>query len=134
MAAKTTKTTLARILTIIYVIMVLFLCLAQFSPSSSLPAKFLGFSIDKVIHFLMFLPLPILSYLSFDHEKPGAWRMVGFVMLTFLFGAALALGTEIAQKYLPYRTYDITDFYADCLALGVSSLLVVIVALCKKCR
>ena len=46
-------------------------------------------------------------------------------------GCIFAGLTEIVQGSLPYRYQDIKDFGADCLAIGIASLLVFIVDLSK---
>lgn len=132
MGKTTTKTILSRVLFLLYVCAV---CLICFADSSSLPRmqRFIfGIPTDKVVHFIMFAPFPILSYLSFDHPSGKPWRSVLFVFLSLIAGATLAYSTEIIQSYLPSRSMDINDFYADALALGVSSIFILLVDLTRK--
>ncbi|MCQ2169758.1 MAG: VanZ family protein [Bacteroidales bacterium] len=132
MGKTTTKTILSRVLFLLYVCAV---CLICFADSSSLPRmqRFIfGLPTDKVVHFIMFAPFPILSYLSFDHPSGKPGRSVLFVFLSLIAGAALAYSTEVIQSYLPSRSMDIKDFYADALALGVSSIFILLVDLTRK--
>lgn len=132
MGKTTTKTILSRVLFLLYICAV---CLICFADSSSLPRmqRFIfGIPTDKVVHFIMFAPFPILSYLSFDHPSGKPWRSVLFVFLSLIAGATLAYSTEVIQSYLPSRSMDINDFYADALALGVSSIFILLVDLTRK--
>lgn len=129
----TSKTILSRILFVVYITAVAFLC---FSTSESLPTldkTFLGIPVDKVAHFLMFLPYPLLTFLSFDHKSKKKWASVGFVFLTFASGVLLAGLTEYIQKFIPTRAMDVADFNADCIAILISSILVLIVDL-SRCK
>lgn len=132
MGKTTTKTILSRVLFLLYVCAV---CLICFADSSSLPRmqRFIfGIPTDKVVHFIMFAPFPILSYLSFDHPSGKPGRSVLFVFLSLIAGATLAYSTEVIQSYLPSRSKDINDFYADALALGVSSIFILLIDLTRK--
>lgn len=132
MRKTTTKTILSRVLFLLYVCAV---CLVCFADSSSLPKlqRFIfGIPTDKIVHFIMFAPFPILSYLSFDHPSGKPGKSVLFVFLALLAGSALAISTEIIQSCLPHRSMDIYDFYADTLALGASSVFILLVDLTRK--
>ncbi len=69
--------------------------------------------IDKVVHFGMFATL-VLSFYSeytYQHKKLPkhlvSWGIIeGFALLT-----------EIAQLFVPGRSYDIKDFIADSLGM-----------------
>lgn len=98
-----------------------------FTSSDKLPdiqKTIFGFPTDKVAHFLMFLPFPILMYLAYDHLTDKVWRAFLFAAVSFLLGAIVAAGTEYGQSLLPYRTMDLADFKADLLALAASGLIV----------
>ena len=49
-----------------------------------------------------------------------------FVGATLLLGFILAVGTEIAQSFLSYRTADYKDLIADSAGLAVSSVIVLV--------
>lgn len=117
-----TKTILARILFLVYLAAIAFLCFMHADKIPDMQKTFLGIPADKVAHFLMFLPFPILVFLAYDHVTNKVWSSVLFAVLTFAVGAAIAWGTEYIQGMLPYRSRDVADFRADLLALGISTL------------
>jgi VanZ family protein len=117
-----TKTILARILFVVYLAAIAFLCFMHADKIPDMQKTLFGIPTDKVAHFLMFLPFPILTFLAFDHVTNKVWSAVLFAVLTFAVGAAIAWGTEYIQGMLPYRSRDVADFRADLLALGISTL------------
>lgn len=119
--------TTARILLGIYLVAVLTLCVINLSSMPEVPTTFLGIELDKVAHFLMFLPLPVLFYLSFDGK---AAAIIGASILA---GLSLAGMTEWIQSFLTYRSMDIDDFFADIIGLlSGAALTGIFVALRKK--
>ena len=117
------KCKLSKILFAIYLLLLAFICFWRFNHvflnSFSIgPVQF-----DKVVHFVMFLPFPVLAYLSFGKADAGGVRMVGGILLIFFIGCVLAAGTELLQGFIPYRTADVGDFKADALGLAVGSVL-----------
>ena len=117
-----TKTILARILFILYLAAIAFLCFMHADKLPDMQKTFLGIPSDKVAHFLMFLPFPILAFLAYDHATNKFWSALLFAVLTFAVGAGIAWLTEYIQGMLPYRSRDLSDFRADLLALGISTL------------
>ncbi|MBR9922967.1 MAG: VanZ family protein [Bacteroidetes bacterium] len=71
------------------------------------------FHLDKVIHFCMYLVLG-LNLMFASREKSGIW---------LLWGAVLAILTEIAQSYIPGRGADLFDSLANTLGLVAAWLL-----------
>ena len=113
-----------RILLVVYLAAVAYLC---FASQGGLP-KFddwpFKIPADKVVHFLMFLPWPILASLSVMPDRNRASvRMVVTLLIITLIGCALAGTTEWVQGLLPYRSRDIMDFIADSLGLMTGALL-----------
>ena len=117
-----TKTILARILFILYLAAIAFLCFMHADKLPDMQKTLLGIPSDKVAHFLMFLPFPILAFLAYDHVTNKFWSAVLFAVLTFAVGAGIAWLTEYIQGFLPYRSRDLSDFRADLIALGISTL------------
>ena len=143
-----------RILLVVYLAAVAYVC---FAGQGSLP-KFTDwpFSIpaDKCVHFVLFLPWPILACLSFIEISPRATlgrndrsvvisspssvissevekspRSIVILLIITLIGMALAGTTEWIQGLLPYRSKDVWDFIADCLGLLAGALLFAVVYL-----
>ena len=122
---------ISRILFAVYLIAVAVLCFGHFSSTEDVPEYLWGIPTDKIVHFLMFFPLPVLAYLAFDRyreKRPGA--LLGAV-LTFLGGCACAAGTELVQSRLSYRTGDPADFQADVLALAAGTVFILVIILLK---
>lgn len=126
------RTTIFKILTLLYIIAVAVLCFSRFSSLPTVPGKFLGLDADKVVHFLMFVPFPLLAYLSFPFDRKGLPATIGIIVLIFAVGCILAGCTEYIQGQLPYRTMDINDFKADTLGLLFSSLVTFLVRLFSR--
>lgn len=113
---------------IIYLACVAFLYYANISPKATMPEDIFGFKMDKVVHFLMFLPYPFLAHGSFKGKRK--WRNLVFVILG---GILLAYGFELTQERLAsYRTTDPWDLVANIAALTVSSFIVAIIDLFRK--
>ena len=125
----TTKTIFARILFLLYLVAVGLLCWMHVDKLPDLQRTLWGLPTDKVAHFVMFLPFPILAFLAYDHKTKTAWSALLFAFLTLLGGTALAGLTEWIQHFLPYRSFDVQDLKADLLALGLSTAFVLIVDL-----
>ena len=123
------RTTIFRILTFIYVVVVGVLCFANFRSIPIAPGKFLGIDADKVVHFFMFFPFPILMYFSLPMEKKRLGPVLGIIVLIFAVGCLLAGCTEYVQGKLPYRTMDINDFKADMLGMLLASLITFLIRL-----
>ena len=117
---------ISRIALILYLALIVFLCFGHFKHLPDAPKTFLGFEMDKVVHFLMFFPFPILTWLAVGKQPEGPWKALGMVLLIFLCGSLIAAATEIGQGFISYRTTDPNDFKADSLALALSSLMIFI--------
>lgn len=124
---------IARILFVVYLVAVAWLCFGHFDSMPDVPRDWWGIPMDKIVHFVMFFPFPILAYIAFDRFTDKWWTSVLFVLVTFGVGALLAAGTEIGQARLTtYRSGDPNDWKADLLALGISSVLVLCIDLWKQ--
>ena len=121
------KRLIARILFFLYLAAVLVLCFGQFKDAPSLPWTLLGIPSDKLVHFCMFFPFPILAFLAFDQYTKTVPHTLMFVGVTLVVGLIIAVGTEWGQASLTdYRSGDALDFVADSAALLLSSILVTI--------
>ena len=124
---------IARILFFLYLAAVLVLCFGQFKDAPSIPWTLLGIPSDKLVHFCMFFPFPILAFLAFDKYTETPRSTFLFSSITFLVGVALAFGTEWGQAHLTtYRSGDPLDWVADVSALFISTLIVIIWDLLKQ--
>ena len=126
-------TILFRVLFFMYLAMLLLLCFGKFDNPPSVPMKLLGIPTDKLVHFCMFFPFPILSFLAFDRFTESLSQTLRFIGITLAAGVVLAFLTEWGQAYLTnYRTGDLWDILADGIGLILSSLLVIFLDIRKQ--
>lgn len=122
-----------RILFFLYVAGVLFLCFGRFDNTPSIEINFFGIPTDKLAHFAMFFPFPILAFLAFDQFTETVKATLLFTGATFIVGLLLAIGTEWGQANLTkYRSGDPLDLTADTIALLISSVVVAVVDIGKQ--
>ena len=127
--------TLFKILFFLYLAVVLILCFSQFESTPNVPFTILGIPTDKVVHFCMFFPFPILAFLAFDRYTETVSSTLLFSGITLLVGILLAGGTEWGQAHLTdYRSGDPLDLLADGLALVLSTVLVTVWDIVKQYR
>lgn len=103
------------------------LAYACFAHSEMLPSIHnwpFGIPFDKVAHFCMFVPFPVLMYLSME-RIPTLVKII----LALALGFMLAGGTEYIQGLTAYRDKDILDFAADTVGLAVGSIVSAVSAL-----
>ena len=115
-----------RILFVLYLAAIVWLCVYNFNSIGKFPTTIAGIHTDKIVHFCMFFPFPLFSYISYERKKKGLGSTLLFVGATLLLGFILAVGTEIAQSFLSYRTADYKDLIADSAGLAVSSVIVLV--------
>ena len=120
-----------QIVMVVYLAAVGFLCFANFHQMSNVPKSFLGIGTDKIVHFLMFFPFPILAFFAYDRLTKTPWQALAALISICALGCAFAGMTEVVQDFLPYRVKDFNDFGADCLAIVISSVLVFIIDVSK---
>lgn len=117
----------------LYVAAVLFLCFAHFEQTPAIEWSLWGIPSDKVVHFCMFFPFPILAFLAFDRYTDSVRSTLLFSGITLLVGFLLAWGTEWGQAHLTdYRSEDPLDLLADGTALVFSTLLVIFLDIRKQ--
>ncbi len=121
-----------RLMLLLYICAVAYLCFGKFDDLPDLADSLWGIPMDKIAHFGMFFPFPILGYFSFDRKKRSWTEALVALILVSSFGCIFAGLTEIIQGMLPYRSEDMRDFGADCLAICLSSFIVFIIDLIKN--
>lgn len=115
-----------RTLTLLYLGVVGYLC---FAPPGAFPtvANWNFFiPADKLVHFSMFAPLPVLLFMSFKREWNRVGRSYLVILAIFLCGLVLAGSTEIIQGLSPCRSQELGDFIADSTGMAVSCLLLIL--------
>jgi hypothetical protein len=126
--------TFARVLFVLYLVAVAWLCFGKFSSVPDVPRSFWGIPTDKVVHFLMFLPFPLLAYGALGVRPRSFFLSLLLVAGIFAAGCVLSGGTEVVQSFLYWRSGDLRDFEADALALGISSGIVLLIETVRQIR
>jgi VanZ family protein len=97
----------------IYLLLVIVLLVMPTSDTGiKLNFYFLGIRSDHWVHGIMFTPFMILCKLNFKREN--------FIICLF-FGIAFAAFCESLHYFLPYRSFDIHDFYANLCGIAIGS-------------
>ena len=108
----------------IYLAAVGVLCFIRPSSLPEMEIKtFLGLPIDKVLHFLMFLPYPVLSGLVFINREQKIPGITAIMLILAITGIGVAYGTEMIHAQTEYRSYEIADFYADMTGIAAGVIL-----------
>ena len=95
-----------KIATIVWVVMLLYLCLA---PSPELPDGFEIPFLDKIAHFIIYFVLCVFMILIFKIPK---WKHQIFILIISLFSFSLFI--EIMQYVMPLgRTFSAGDLIAN---------------------
>jgi VanZ family protein len=131
MKPNRTRSIIFSIAMVLYLAAVGYLLFANFEKLSSIPRLFLGIPTDKVVHFCMFFPFPILAYLAYDRLTDTPLKAFAALISICAIGAIFAGLTEIGQSLLPYRYEDISDFKADCLAIGIAGTITFVIDVSK---
>jgi len=124
----------SKIKTISAALLVVYLCAVGYlyfgNPSSQMdfPIILWGIPFDKVIHFFMMMPLPILIYNSLDDKN--RWRRLFFTMLVSVIMATIL--ELIQSKINPLRTTDIWDLVANLTSIAFVSALISFVLSLKR--
>lgn len=117
----------------VYLAAVLYLCFGRFENAPSVEWNLFGIPTDKLVHFGMFFPYPILAFLAFDKYTETVKSSLLFTLATLLVGILLAIGTEWGQAHLTdYRSGDPWDLTADILALVLSSVIIFVWDISKQ--
>ena len=123
------------ILLLVYLGLVAWLCFGHFEGLPKIQKDLFGIPFDKVVHFLMFLPFPFLSFKAFDYLTKKSWQAILALLVIFVIGCGIAAATEIGQSHTAYRSGDPNDFLADILALGIATVVTFAISLaCSRKR
>ena len=126
------RNVIALLLFVIYLGVVAWCCFGHFDDMPSVQKEIMGIPTDKLVHFAMFFPFPILGFLTFQSLSNGRIKPLLLVCVVLLAGLAVAAATEIGQSMTEYRSGDPMDFLADALSLTTASLAVLVVHLLRK--
>lgn len=114
----------ARAAFVVYFGLVLYVCFGHFDSLPSVVNETLwGIPGDKIIHFIMFFPYPILLFMVRRHPFSAGRQIWIYSIWVLLSGIAIAAATEIGQGFTPYRDNNPYDLIADGAALLSGTLL-----------
>ena len=117
------------VLLVLYLATVAWLCFGTFDNTPSISPEFLGIPTDKIVHFCMFLPFPIIARGLFPGKTKKPWHSLLLVLGLFITGCLIAAGTELGQGLTDYRAADPKDFLADGIVLAVGAVIALILDL-----
>lgn len=125
---KPVSRTLRIVLFCVYLAFVAWLCFGSFKPGADIPRSLWGIPTDKIIHFLMFLPFPVLGALAFDFRS--WWRALS---ISTLLANIFAFSFEHLQSVLTsYRITDAKDLNANLLGISLGLLAAILIGLLAK--
>ncbi len=116
---------LFKLISLGYLAFVLWLCLNSniADDLKDLPKGLFSIELtDKMVHTIMFLPWCFFFYFSFFSRKMKPWKIVIAMAVTLVCGMATGYALELAQNYIPRRSYDIADFYHDCYGVWIGAV------------
>ena len=116
----------------VYFATVLVLCLIRPEYIPDAEIRIWGIPADKILHFLMFLPYPVIAYTAFRPESGRKWLHLLVLLAVFAVGIGLAMATEKLQGLSEYRAYEVTDFYADVLGMECCSIATALYIIFRK--
>lgn len=119
---------------VIYLAAVIYLCLMKPDNLPQTELYLFGLPLDKVAHFLMFLPFPALAYMMLWEKGRKTWAELLILLSCLAVGVGLAFLTEHLQAMTQYRSSDIKDIYADMTGLGIGCIVVLINIAIKHIR
>ena len=119
---------------ILYVIGLCFCCFWDFRGSIDLNNGLFGAYGDKAVHFLMFLPMPLISYFAFPGTRDTKTKFRKFCFSVFLLGTAAGAAIELVQGWTGYRTNDLVDLAADCCGLVSGTGIVLLINTFRRRR
>lgn len=82
----------------------------------------------------MFLPFPLLGFITFDSSLMSGWRRAALVFAICIIGAGAAVGTEQIQAQLEYRSAERADLIADAAGLAAGVLLTAVYIMTRKSK
>lgn len=111
---------------------------ACFTKPSNLPdlgaGTFMNIPMDKILHFILFLPFPVLASMSLiDPQKDRTANLVILLVISVT-GIGIAYATEAIQSQIGYRAYDMKDLYADSLGIATGALATAMIITCLRLK
>ena len=116
----------------IYLLAVVLLCVIRTDSLPELPKTFLGIPLDKIMHFTMFLPFPILGHMAFTPADTEKWRKLAVPVILCVIGFGFALATERLQAMTSYRSCESADLLADMIGIVSGAVAVTVITIIRN--
>lgn len=110
-----------KIVLAVYVIAILYLCLGSFQGVPGMWKTFLGIQMDKVFHFLMYLPYPVLAFWAFYKSRGKGLLLLKILLVGVAYGGAIELMQAI---FTDSRSAEWGDWLANTAGMTLSVLFV----------
>ena len=115
---------------VLYIACIAYLCFSEGREGLDLPKDIWNIPFDKCVHFLMFIPFPVLGTVAFHYKS--WWRTL---CLMTLVANIFAFTFELLQSRITEtRTTDPADLNANILGITVGLLVMLIAGLIAKKR
>ena len=124
----------SRILLPLYAAAVAFLCFWDFGGIMAPPPCLAGIPLDKIAHFLMFLPLPLLCRFAYPPREGDFGHAARLALTVLCIGVLVAWGTEYLQGLSGWRTRSGWDFAADVIGLAAASAMILFYDFSRSAR
>jgi len=111
-----------------YVGGVAWLCFGEFKPDPDVPHRLWGISMDKVVHFLMFLPFPVLGTLACENRS--WWRSL--TLMTALANLIAFSFEHLQSRLTTHRVTDPSDLNANLLGITLGLLIAILAGMLAK--
>lgn len=113
---------LAKSIFYVYIIIILSIMIFTINTEGiNAPDLIFGIEIDKVVHFVVFLPYPFLLWLAFNKRFRRHINLFVCFFIPFT-GLLFAIATELLQSLNPSRDFDVFDILANILSIIFASL------------
>lgn len=125
---------ISRILLAVYIAAICVICFTHVNSGIDLSSTWFGLPKDKVIHFTMFLPYPLIMHYAFYRPERKTVSTLALMAAVVLLGCIIAGATELVQGTLSYRSADINDFRADSYGILTGAIITCILWVVSKRR
>ncbi|MFA5850239.1 MAG: VanZ family protein [Bacteroidales bacterium] len=123
---------LYKVLFFIYLAVLFCLMLITINPGKvEIPAQLLGIEIDKLVHFTLFFPYSVFSWLAFGRTTVKRFSNWSFVLIGAS-GFVLAAVTEFSQLLNPSRNFDPKDMLSNFIAILAGTIVITVIYISKK--
>jgi VanZ family protein len=91
-------------------------------PGQELP-KVNFFQIDKLVHFLVFGIMMILSSYALQKTKDKTGKHANPLLIACLYSTGFGIMIEVLQRFVPGRNFSLADVLANSIGVGLGYLI-----------